>query len=83
MSTPELVTIPAEAVVLDGGIPTAYVMLSGELFQRRELELGVRDGALVEVRAGLAPGERVVTRGAATIRMASLSPASFGAGHAH
>ncbi|MGQ0553374.1 MAG: efflux RND transporter periplasmic adaptor subunit [Planctomycetota bacterium] len=77
------VTIPAEAVVLDGGIPTAYVMLSGELFQRRELELGVRDGALVEVRAGLAPGERVVTRGAATIRMASLSPASFGAGHAH
>jgi len=77
------VAIPAEGVVMDQGLPTAYVMLEGELFQKRELELGVRDGDWVEVLRGLAPGERVATRGAYIVKLAALSPASFGAGHAH
>lgn len=77
------VAIPAEAVLLDQGLPTAYVMLEGELFQRRELELGVRDGTWVEVVRGIARGERVATRGAYIVKLAALSPASFGAGHAH
>lgn len=77
------VAIPVEAVVMDQGLPTVYVMLGGEEFQRRDIELGLRDGDVIEVRSGLEPGERVATRGAATIRIASLSPSSFGAGHAH
>ncbi len=77
------VAIPMEAVVMDQGLPTAYVMLEGELFQKRELELGVQDGDLVEVRRGLEPGERVATRGAYVVKLAAHSPASFGAGHAH
>lgn len=77
------VAIPAEAVVMDEGLPTAYVMLEGELFQKRDLELGVKDGAWVEVLRGLEPGERVATRGAYVVKLAALSPASFGAGHAH
>lgn len=77
------VAIPAEGIVMDQGIPTAYVMLEGELFQKRELELGVRDGAWVEVLRGIEPGERVATRGAYVVKLAALSPASFGAGHAH
>jgi RND family efflux transporter MFP subunit len=77
------VTVPAEAVVLDQGLPTAYVLLGGESFQRRGLVLGLRDGDLVEVREGVLPGEHVATRGAATIRMAALSPSEFGHGHAH
>lgn len=75
--------IPAEAVVMDQGLPTAYVMLAGELFQKRDLELGLRDGDLVEVVRGIAVGERVATRGAYIVKLAALSPASFGAGHAH
>ena len=77
------VVIPLEAVVMDQGLPTAYVMVHGELFQRRDLTLGLEDGDFVEVLAGIAMGERVATRGAATIRLAALSPASFGHGHAH
>jgi biotin carboxyl carrier protein len=77
------VAIPAEAVVLDQGLPTAYVMLAGELFQRRDLELGAKDGAWVEVVRGVERGERVATRGAYILKLAALSPASFGAGHAH
>jgi RND family efflux transporter MFP subunit len=77
------VAIPAEAVVMDQGTPTAYVMLDGELYQKRELELGIRDGGLVEVKRGLAAGEHVATRGAYVVKLAALSPASFGPGHQH
>ncbi len=77
------VAIPTEAIVMDQGIPTAYVMLEGELFQKRELELGVKDGQHVEVLRGVAAGERVVTRGAYLVKLAGLSPQSFGAGHQH
>lgn len=77
------VAIPVEAVVMDQGLPTAYVMLEGELFQKRDLELGVKDGGMVEVLRGVERGERVATRGAYIVKLASQSPASFGAGHAH
>ncbi|MBI5433996.1 MAG: efflux RND transporter periplasmic adaptor subunit [Planctomycetes bacterium] len=78
-----VVVIPADAVIMEQGLPTAYVMLSGETFERRDLELGLRDGAQVEVRRGISAGERVATRGSYLIKLAALSPASFGAGHAH
>ena len=77
------VAIPSDAVVMDQGLPTAYVMLEGELFQRRDLELGAKDGDWVEVVRGVERGERVATRGAYIVKLAALSPASFGAGHAH
>ena len=77
------VAIPAAALVHDQGRATAYVMVNGEAFERRELELGLQDGDWIEVRRGLAPGEHVATRGAYPIKLASLSPAAFGAGHAH
>lgn len=77
------VTVPEEAIVMDQGQPTAWVMVTGEEFRKRVLRLGLRDGGRVEVLEGLAAGEHVATRGAADIRLAALSPASFGAGHAH
>ena len=77
------VTIPVEAVVMDQGLPTVYVMAEGEMFERRDVELGLADGDLVEVLAGVEPGEHVATRGAGTVRMAAMSPASFGHGHGH
>ena len=75
--------IPEEAIVLDNGRPTAYVLIDGENFQRRELELGIRDNGWVEVKRGVNAGERVVTKGAYAIKLASLSPAEFGHGHGH
>jgi RND family efflux transporter MFP subunit len=77
------VVIPTDAIVMDQGTPTAYVMLEGEKFQKRELELGIKDVDLVEVRRGIASGERVATRGAYVVKLAALSPASFGPGHQH
>ncbi len=79
----DAVTIPEKAIVLDNGQPTAYVLIDGENFQRRDLELGVRDNGYVEVLSGVKEGERVVTKGSYAIKLASLSPASFGHGHGH
>jgi multidrug efflux pump subunit AcrA (membrane-fusion protein) len=58
-------------------------MLEGETFQRREVDLGIRDNGWIEVVSGVAEGERVATRGAYAIKLAALSPASFGHGHGH
>jgi RND family efflux transporter MFP subunit len=81
--TQDGLTVPEQAIVLDNGRPLVYVMLEGETFQRREVELGIRDNGWVEVLAGVQDGERVATRGAYAIKLASLSPAAFGAGHGH
>ena len=75
--------VPEDAVVIDRGQAVLFTLVHGELFQRREVTLGVRDGGLVEIRQGLAEGERVVTRGAYSVKLAALSPESFSHGHAH
>jgi cobalt-zinc-cadmium efflux system membrane fusion protein len=79
----DAVALPQEAIVMDKGQPVAFVLVHGEAFQKRVLELGIRDGQFVEVRTGIQPGDRVVTDGAYLVKLASASPASFGAGHAH
>jgi multidrug efflux pump subunit AcrA (membrane-fusion protein) len=79
----DAVAIPESAIVPDSGRSTVYVLLDGEHFQRREVVLGIRDGGYVEVRSGVNQGEWVVARGGNAVRLAALSPASFGAGHAH
>jgi len=75
--------VPTAALVDDAGQSVVYVERGGESFERRPLTLGVRDGDFVQVVDGLAPGERVVTRGASYIRLASASGAVPAHGHAH
>jgi RND family efflux transporter MFP subunit len=72
-----VLAIPAESIVMDQGLPTAYVMKSGERFERRVLRTGLRDGDFVEVLDGLAENERVAVRGAYIVRLASMSPATM------
>ncbi|MGE3435125.1 MAG: efflux RND transporter periplasmic adaptor subunit [Blastocatellales bacterium] len=78
----EAVTIPKEAVLEHEGKKIVYVLLSGEEFQRREVQLGDEYGDKVAVLAGLKPGERVVTQGAYQIKLQELRPADAGA-HTH
>jgi len=79
----DAVSTPVSAIVPDSGRPTVYVLLDGENFQRREVVLGIRDGGYVEIKDGVIDGEWVVARGGNAVRLAALSPASFGHGHAH
>jgi multidrug efflux pump subunit AcrA (membrane-fusion protein) len=57
--------------------------VSGETFEKRELTPGIRDGHWVQVLDGLSEGERVVTKGAMAIRLASVSGVIPAHGHAH
>lgn len=77
------VAIPASSVLDEGGIPTVFVQSSGESFERVTVRLGARDGEWVEVLDGLAPGQRVVSRGAYLVKLAATKTGEIGHGHAH
>jgi cobalt-zinc-cadmium efflux system membrane fusion protein len=79
----EALVVPVAALVDEDGRAIAFVQVSGETFEKRDLTLGIRDGAFVQVLAGLAAGERVVTQGAYAIRLASVSTTIPAHGHAH
>jgi multidrug efflux pump subunit AcrA (membrane-fusion protein) len=79
----ETMAVPVSAILDEAGESVVYVEQGGESFERRPLELGGRDGDFVEVLSGLSPGERVVTKGAYYIRLASSSGAVPAHGHAH
>ncbi len=81
--TEQVLAIRDSAIVDEDGRPTAYVLLDGESFQKRDLVLGIRDAGFVEVKQGLKAGERVVTKGAYAIRLASVSSVIPAHGHAH
>jgi len=75
--------IPASAILEEDGRPIVFIQVEGELFEKRELQLGAREGDRVVVMGGLAPGERVVTGAAYQVRLASLSSSVPAEGHEH
>ena len=80
MTVPHIV--PITAISEQQGLYYVYVQLDEECYQRREVELGADDGLRVRILSGLEPGERVVTRGAVNLKMASASGA-IPHGHEH
>ncbi|MBI4230808.1 MAG: efflux RND transporter periplasmic adaptor subunit [Planctomycetes bacterium] len=79
----EAIALPESALVEEEGRPVAFVEVSGETFQKRDLELGIRDGGWVQVSSGIGEGEKVVVRGAYAVRLASVSTSIPAHGHAH
>jgi membrane fusion protein, heavy metal efflux system len=75
--------VPAAAVVDDAGRPIVFVQRQGETFERRAVRLGPRSGDLVQITEGVKPGDRVVTKGAYLVRLASLSTSVPAHGHVH
>jgi RND family efflux transporter MFP subunit len=75
--------VPKEAVADEAGEVVVYLQRGGETFERRRVEVGIRDANLVEIRSGLAAGDRVAIKGAYTIRLSTMSSAIPAHGHAH
>ena len=78
-----MVTVPRDAVLTEAGRPYVFVQLGGESFARRFVEVATRDGNRVGLRAGVKPGERVVTRGAYDVQLASAASGLPAEGHVH
>ncbi|HBK70715.1 MAG TPA: efflux RND transporter periplasmic adaptor subunit [Flavobacteriaceae bacterium] len=79
----DALVIPYSALIEEQGNYYAYVQTSGEGFQKRELELGVNDGIYVQVLSGIRENERVVTKGAYQIKLATMSGKMPAHGHEH
>ena len=79
----EAVTVPESAIVDDAGQPVVFVQVTGESFERRAVEIGNRESGLVQITGSVAPGDRIVVRGAPFIRLAALSPQVPAHGHTH
>jgi RND family efflux transporter MFP subunit len=75
--------VPAAAIVDDAGRPIVFVQREGETFERRAVTLGARAGDLVQITQGIKPGDRIVTKGAYLVRLASLSTSVPAHGHVH
>jgi membrane fusion protein, heavy metal efflux system len=78
----QVLMVPREAVLESDGKRFVYVLLSGEEFQRRDVEVGDEYGDQVAIVGGLRAGERVVTQGAYQLRQHELRPSIPGA-HTH
>ncbi len=79
----EALAVPVSAVLTEAGQSVVYVQPEGERFERRPVELGVKDGGYVEILRGVQAGEHVVSRGAYLVRLAGASGAVPTHGHAH
>ncbi len=79
----DAVAVPESAIVDDAGQPVIFVQTGGESFERRPVRLGNRESGEVQISGDIAPGERVVVRGAPLIRLAALSPQVPAHGHTH
>jgi len=70
-------------VLMEAGRPYVFVQIGGERFARRFVEVASRDAGLVGMRAGVKPGDRVVTRGAYEVQLASAAKGLPAEGHVH
>lgn len=59
-----LIGVPEEAVLIDGAERYVFVQISPDKFKRRDIEIGRTFGKILEVTAGIKPGETVAVKGA-------------------
>ena len=78
-----VITVPRDAVV-DTGVQQHVFVATGDRFEPRAVTLGVQLADRVEIRSGLAEGERIVAAGVFLLDSESRLRATGGAGgHSH
>lgn len=74
---PATLTVPSSAVVTDGAERYVFVEIGPRSYERREVEVAPAANGRVTIMTGLSAGERVVIRGAFTLK-SELGKAEFG-----
>src|SRR6185503_4080313 len=82
-NTQPLPIVPTEAVLSEAGRPYVFVQIAGESFGRRFVDVASRYRGMVGIRTGVKAGERVVTRGAYEVQLASAAKGLPAEGHVH
>lgn len=68
-----VISLPHAALTEEQGNYFVYLQLDDEHYRKQEVTTGADDGQRVQILSGLAPGDRVVTRGACQVKLASAS----------
>lgn len=77
-------TVPTTSLLEEQGTYYLYVQVNPELFEKREVKIGVTDGIRTEIRNGLSMNERIVTIGAILIKLAQATGTlDAHSGHVH
>lgn len=80
---PNALVVPIISLVEEQGNFYVYVQLEGESFEKRLVKLWANDGKRVQILSGIKPGERVVTKGAQMVKLATQSGSVPAHGHEH
>lgn len=80
----QALTIPKTALIEEQGSYFVFVQVTPELFEKREVTLGVTDGSKYEIIEGISKNERIVTKGANIIKLAQATGTlDAHSGHVH
>lgn len=74
--------VPISSLIEEQGIYSVFVQIDEDCYRKQEVKLGGNDGEYIEILSGLKPGDKVVSRGAYRVKMASFSGA-IPHGHQH
>lgn len=67
--------IPVSSLIEEQGIYFVYLQVHSDAYQKQEVTIGVNDGDRVEILSGLKNGDKVVSKGAYHVKLASASSA--------
>ena len=76
------VAVPEKSIIDEDYARYVFVQHGAESFEKRAVRTGTRSGGLVEIVEGLHAGEKIVTRGAYAVKLASAR-SETGAAHVH
>ena len=83
-SSEPVISVPTSAILEEQGTYYVMVQLYPELFEKREVKLGVSDGQRTEIKQGIKVHERIVSRGATIVKLSQASSSlDPHAGHVH
>lgn len=78
-----VLTLPLTALTEEQGVHYIYIQVDKEGYRKQEVTLGESDGERVEILSGLKKGDKVVTKGAIQVKLASAANAIPAHTHNH
>ena len=78
-----VISVPNTALIEEQGVYSVFIQLDETCYHKHEVKIGSSNGNEVEILAGLNGGEKVVTKGAYQVKLASANNAIPGHTHNH
>lgn len=78
-----VLALPVSALTEEQGLYFVYLQVDEEGYKKQEVTLGAANGEEVQILSGLKAGDRVVTKGAYEVKLASASNAIPAHSHEH